>query len=168
MKTFYHSFETDFCGIIIAGDEEAVNFLHLDTGEGKRGSFDIPCDWIENKDIFAGAVDEIMEYFNGKRKDFTFKIDPRGTDFQKKIWNELRNVPYGKLATYKDIAAAVGNPKASRAVGSANSKNPIPLIIPCHRIVGANGKLTGFAHGLEIKNKLIEFERDVKSIEENV
>lgn len=104
------------------------------------------------------VYEEVMEYLSGKRKafDFTFELD--GTDFQKKVWKELTKIPYGETRTYKEIAVAVGNPKASRAVGMANNKNPISIVIPCHRVIGSDGKLTGYAGGLDMKKALLDLE----------
>lgn len=101
---------------------------------------------------------QIREYLDGKRKSFDFPYEFYGTEFQKKVWNALCNIPYGKTCTYKDIAIAIGNPKACRAVGMANNKNPISIAVPCHRVIGANGKLVGYAGGLEMKKALIELE----------
>lgn len=161
MIKYYHWFESSLCKIILVGDEKGLSTLHLDTGFGKSKDFVILPDWIENSKIFKDVEIQIKEYLAGKRKTFKLKLNPDGTKFQKKVWKELINIPFGSLSTYKDIAAATGNPKASRAVGYANSKNPIPIIIPCHRVIGTNGKLTGFAHGLEIKDKLISLEKVV-------
>lgn len=154
---YYTRFNTRFCEIILVGDEQGLANLHLNTGEGKR-TFEISDEWILKDDFFLETINEIEEYFNGKRKVFTVKLNPQGTDYQKKVWNELFKIPYGEVYTYKQVAIKIGNEKASRAVGMANSKNPIPLIIPCHRVVGSNGKLTGFAHGLAIKERLIKHE----------
>ena len=101
---------------------------------------------------------ELEEYFEGKRKTFDIKLKPKGTEFQKKVWKELEKIPYGEIRNYKDIAEACGNPRASRAVGMANNKNPLPIIIPCHRVIGSNGKLTGYAGGLKIKAVLLRIE----------
>lgn len=90
-----------------------------------------------------------MEYLNGKRKTFDIKYEINGTEFQKKVWEELTHIPYGETSTYKEIAVAVGNPKASRAVGMANNKNPISIVVPCHRVIGSDGKLVGYAGGFE-------------------
>lgn len=146
------------CDIILVGDEKGLRFLHLDTGYGKR-KFELDNEWEYNNSFFEEIIREIEEYFQGKRKEFTFKLYPMGTDYQKKVWKELARIPYGELNTYKDIATKIGSPKAARAIGMANSKNPLPLVVPCHRVVGTGGKLTGFAHGLEIKEKLINFEK---------
>ena len=101
---------------------------------------------------------EVMDYLSGKRIafDFTFELD--GTDFQKKVWEELTNIPYGETRTYKEIAIAIGNPNASRVVGMANNKNPISIVVPCHRVVGSDGKLVGYAGGLDMKKALLDLE----------
>lgn len=104
---------------------------------------------------------QLTEYFRGQRKSFDIPIAPEGTDFQHKVWNALSKIPYGKTATYKDIATLIGNPKACRAVGMANNKNPIAIIIPCHRVIGTNGNLTGYAAGLGTKQKLLEIEKNI-------
>lgn len=158
---YYTKMQTHMCDIILVGNEMGLSFLHLDTGDGKR-MFEIDKTWIYNNSFFAETIKEIEEYFQGKRKKFTIKLSPVGTDYQKSVWKELTKIPYGHLNSYKDIAVKIKNPKAARSIGMANSKNPLPLIIPCHRVVGINGKLTGFAHGLEIKEKLINFEKMMK------
>ena len=106
------------------------------------------------------AVKELEEYFQGKRKAFTVPCVPQGTDFQKRVWEALTQIPYGETRTYKEIAAAAGNSKASRAVGMANNRNPIPIIIPCHRVIGTNGSLTGYAGGQKVKEYLLKLERE--------
>ena len=104
------------------------------------------------------VYEEVMEYLSGKRKafDFTFELD--GTDFQKKVWEELTHIPYGETRTYKEIAIAIGNPKASRAVGMANNKNPVSIVVPCHRVIGSDGKLVGYAGGVDMKKALLDLE----------
>lgn len=101
---------------------------------------------------------EVMEYLSGKRKAFDFAFELDGTDFQNKVWEELTHIPYGETRTYKEIAIAIGNPKASRAVGMANNKNPISIVVPCHRVIGFDGKLVGYAEGLDMKKALIDLE----------
>ena len=103
---------------------------------------------------------ELAEYFNGKRQIFNVPLSPEGTPFQKKVWEELKKIPYGQTATYKEIAKGIDNEKACRAVGMANNKNPIAIIIPCHRVIGSNGSLTGYAGGLTVKNKLLQIEHE--------
>ena len=102
---------------------------------------------------------QLKEYLSGKRKNFDIEIEMIGTEFQKKVWKELLNIPYGETRSYKDIAIAIGNEKACRAVGNANNKNPIAIIVPCHRVVGSNGSMTGYAGGLDIKEKLLKIEK---------
>ena len=104
---------------------------------------------------------QLKEYFEGKRTKFEIPLNPKGTEFMKKVWKELLKIPYGEVRTYKEIAEKVGNGKASRAVGMANNKNPIPIIIPCHRVIGSNNKLVGYALGLDMKKYLLDLERKV-------
>ncbi len=107
---------------------------------------------------FFGTVEQLKEYFNGERKNFNIPLDLRGTDFQKKVWKELLKIPYGETISYKILSERVHNPGAVRAVGSANGANPIPIIVPCHRVINSNGKLGGYSGGLNIKEKLLELE----------
>lgn len=115
--------------------------------------------------IFRQCTKQLDEYFSGKRKFFDLKLDIEGTDFQKKVWNELLNIPFGKTCTYLDMAKILGNKMALRAVGNANGKNPIPIIIPCHRVIGSDGKLVGFGGRLWRKKWLLEFENPNKQKE---
>ena len=110
--------------------------------------------------LIIQAINQLEEYFEGKRKIFDLPISPTGTDFQKKVWQALLEIPYGETQSYKEIASKVGNPKAYRAVGMANNKNPIAIVIPCHRVIGKNGDLTGYAGGKIKKLFLIKLERD--------
>jgi len=103
---------------------------------------------------------QLTEYFEGRRKEFDIPINPQGTEFQKKVWKTLCDIPYGETRTYGDIAVQIGNSKATRAVGGANNKNPIMLLIPCHRVIGADGSLTGFGCGLNVKECLLNLEKN--------
>ncbi len=105
---------------------------------------------------------QLLEYFDGKRKRFDVPYQMNGTDFQKKVWSALCDIPYGETRSYKEIAMAVGNPKASRAIGMANNKNPITVIVPCHRVIGTSGKLVGYAGGLTMKEYLLKMEGENK------
>jgi methylated-DNA-[protein]-cysteine S-methyltransferase len=107
---------------------------------------------------------ELRDYFAGKRRDFTFPVRPAGTDFNQRVWQELARIPYGETRTYGELARKIGSPKAARAVGSANGRNPIPIVLPCHRVVAAGGKLGGYGGGLELKRKLLELERRYKPL----
>ena len=105
------------------------------------------------------VTDQLSEYFSGTRTEFDIPLAPNGTPFQKLVWRELCRIPYGQTRTYGEIAAAIGSPKAARAVGQAVNRNPIWIVIPCHRIIGAGGKLTGYAGGLELKQQLLDLEQ---------
>lgn len=114
---------------------------------------------VQQTPLLDRAVQELHEYFGGRRKNFTVPLKPKGTLFQQKCWNALLQIPYGKTRTYGQQAAMIGQPKACRAVGMGNNRNPLPIFIPCHRVVGANGQLTGYAGGLNIKEILLTIER---------
>ena len=114
--------------------------------------------------ILDVAVSQLSEYFEGKRKIFDLPLKFYGTEFQNRVWRELQNIPYGKTISYKELAEKTGNIKACRAVGMANNKNPIPIIIPCHRVVGSNGNLTGYAGGLDVKKFLLDLEQTQEQI----
>lgn len=125
----------------------------------------------EDKDDISGdkksplsdlAFSQLEEYFNGKRKVFDFPLEMQGTEFQKKVWKALCDIPYGETRTYKEIAIAVGNPKACRAVGMANNKNPISIVVPCHRVIGSDGKLVGYGGGIDMKIALLDLEKKNK------
>src|ERR1700735_682031 len=106
---------------------------------------------------------EIEEFFAGKRRTFDFPLAPRGSGFQKSVWAELIKIPFGETISYGELARRIGNPAASRAVGRANATNPIALIVPCHRVIGTNGKLTGYAGGIDLKEKLLTWERSLSA-----
>lgn len=110
--------------------------------------------------LLKEAEKQLLEYLSGDRKKFDLKLAAQGTEFQKTVWNTLQEIPYGETRSYKQVAEMLGRPEASRAVGMANSKNPILILTPCHRIVGSDGKLTGYAGGLEIKKTLLELEKN--------
>lgn len=106
------------------------------------------------------AANQVQEYLAGKRTSFDLPLEPAGTPFQLQVWEALQAIPYGQTRTYQEVAASIGNAKAMRAVGGANNKNPLPLIIPCHRVIGANGDLVGYAYGLPIKRFLLDLEQE--------
>lgn len=117
---------------------------------------------MNETDLLKSAAKQLNEYLEGKRKSFDLPLNPNGTEFQKKVWNALCSIPYGETRSYKQIAEAVDNPKGCRAVGMANNKNPIMIFIPCHRVVGSDGSLTGYAGGLDMKEKLLVLEKGNK------
>lgn len=109
--------------------------------------------------LLKEAEKQLKEYLEGKRKKFDVPLNPKGTNFMKEVWTALQDIPYGEVKTYQQIAEQIGKPKAVRAVGMANHRNPIPIIIPCHRVIGSNGKLVGYALGMEMKKFLLEWEK---------
>lgn len=121
----------------------------------------VPQEYIqEETELILNCKIQLEEYFAGNRKQFDLPLAPKGTDFRKRVWKALTDIPYGETRTYGEIAAAVGSPKAARAVGMANNKNPIGIIVPCHRVVGADGKLVGYAGGMEKKEWLLNLEQE--------
>lgn len=120
-------------------------------------------DHLKETPLIRECFNQLKEYFQGTRREFTIPIEAEGSEFQKKVWKALLDIPYGQTRTYKEIAIAIGNEKVCRAVGMANNRNPISIIIPCHRVIGANGKLVGYGGGLDIKEKLLNIEKiDIK------
>ncbi len=115
------------------------------------------CD-AEAGPLLMEAASQLRAYFEGRRRDFNLPLDPAGTEFQKRVWAELRKIPFGETRSYSEIARALGSPNYVRAVGAANGANPIPIVIPCHRVIGADGDLVGYGGGLELKRRLLEIE----------
>lgn len=116
----------------------------------------------EHHPVLLEAERQLAEYFADKRKSFSLKLDPVGTKFQNDVWRQLSAIPFGETRTYAEIAQKLGNPRASRAVGAANGRNPISIVVPCHRVIGSSGKLTGFAGGLEAKARLLDLENTAR------
>ena len=135
----------------IVGDEDGVAVISVSDVGTNEVSPEIP-------EILKEAVSQLQEYFDKKRTDFTFKLNPKGTEFQQKVWKSLLEIPYGKTVSYMDQTKKLGDVKAIRAVASANGKNPLWIVVPCHRVIGTNGSLTGYAGGLSRKKWLIEHE----------
>ena len=152
----YDIIESPVCPILLAGDEEGLKHVIFIKGEKH---VEIPENWEKNKEFFREAERQLEGYFLGKLKSFDLKLASNGTDFQKAVWKALCEIPYGETRTYKDIAVSIGNPKACRAVGLANNRNPIAIIVPCHRVIGSNGKLVGYASGLDVKDFLLKLEK---------
>ena len=119
---------------------------------------EIPGERIEDAGRCVGVIQQVCEYFAGERREFDIVLAPQGTEFQRQVWDELTRIPYGASISYGELAARIGRPKAVRAVGQANGANPIAIIVPCHRVIGANGKLTGYAGGLNNKHQLLALE----------
>ena len=152
MKNIYF-YDTDMGNITIAEEDGFITHLLF-------GHEELPDSRVNESPLLKEAHKQIVEFLKGQRKSFDLPLSPSGTEFQQKVWKALTSIPYGSTATYKDIAGKIGNEKACRAVGMANNRNPIALIIPCHRVIGKNGKLVGYGGGLEKKEYLLKLERD--------
>lgn len=153
----YRYLETPIGVLLIAGDRNSVQRIEFPKN-GKPG--DPGPGWSKTAEgPIEEAARQLREYFAGQRTGFELPLAPEGTAFQKRVWRKLQDIPYGETISYGELARRAGNPKASRAVGAANGANPIPIVIPCHRVIGANGKLTGFGGGLPIKEALLTLER---------
>lgn len=166
MKKAY-IYDTKLGRILISEDGQAITEVVIiskhennnDTDESSE--FNLDYELIESE-LIKETAKQLEEYLEGNRKSFSVRLNPQGTDFQKKVWNALRAIPYGETRSYKQIATEIGNEKASRAVGMANHNNPIICIIPCHRVIGASGKLVGYAAGLTMKDQLLNMEKERK------
>jgi len=141
--------------LLLAGDEGGLRLVHFATGRRPKSPSH---GWIEDRAPFQEAIRQLKAYFEGKLKDFDLALVLDGTEFQLLVWNNLRKIPYGETVSYGQLARRIGSPEAARAVGLANGSNPIPIIIPCHRVIGSNGDLTGFGGGLPVKKKLLALE----------
>ena len=151
----YCSYQSPIGKLLLVGSGGILEALHF---PNSRGQENIAQDWQYDEACFKQVIQQLSEYFAGNRQEFNLEISPKGTAFQERVWEELRKIPFGKTASYGEIAEKIGNAKASRAVGMANGKNPIPIIVPCHRVIGKDGSLTGFGGGLDIKKQLLQLE----------
>ena len=152
---YYSYLESPIGPLLLSGGRDALKGLHFSTGKKARGADEA---WERSEAPFLRVKKQLKEYFAGERKRFDLELEPEGTAFQLSVWAALLEIPYGETRSYLDIAEGIGNPKAVRAVGSANGNNPIALIIPCHRVIGSNGQLTGFGGGLDAKRYLLDHE----------
>jgi methylated-DNA-[protein]-cysteine S-methyltransferase len=143
--------------LLLAGDGTALEVIGFPQGAMRR---EPDKDWIFNEKMFAAARRQIDEYFEGGRRQFDLPLRPAGTEFQLRVLEELQKIPYGETASYREVAERIGRPRAVRAVGAANGRNPLPIVIPCHRVIGANGDLTGFGGGLDTKEALLRLEAE--------
>lgn len=154
--TYSMQLETPVGPLTVTASEKAVTAICFGT-QVPEGS--IPCTGAEATPLLRKAAEEIGDYFAGSRRRFTLPLAPEGTPFQQKVWEALRTIPYGETRTYKQIAIQIGHNQSFRAVGMANNRNPIVIVVPCHRVIGYDGKLTGYAGGLDIKERLLELEK---------
>lgn len=153
--TLFTYMETAIGDLLIAGDGEAINLISFPTGSRTKYPQDV---WQREDSLFINVRAQLAAYFAGELKEFDVPLVLIGTDFQKAVWTNLMDIPYGETTSYGALAAKIDRPKASRAVGAANGANPIPIIIPCHRVIGANKSLTGFGGGVETKEFLLNHE----------
>ena len=152
----YDYVHTDLAGtLVLAGDENGLR--HLNFIDGKH-PVAIQEAWQRDTDHFTAVKKQLAAYFAGERKTFAVDLLPQGTPFQRKVWSALLEIPYGQVVSYQWLARRIGKPTAVRAVGAANGRNPISIMIPCHRVIGKNGSLTGYGGGLALKQRLIRLE----------
>jgi methylated-DNA-[protein]-cysteine S-methyltransferase len=156
MRIAYTYIESPIGTLLLAADANGLQQILFST-DGRPARPD-PA-WQEDATALAEVVRQLKAYFAGELESFNLLLAPKGTPFQQKVWSELQQIPYGETVSYGELARRIGNPKASRAVGLANGSNPISIVIPCHRVIGANGKLTGYGGGLPIKEKLLALEK---------
>ena len=138
--------------LLLARDEPGITAISFHPADARD-------EWTRDDSAFDDAATQLREYFAGKRTTFDLPLAPRGTAFQLAVWDQLRRIPYGQTRSYREIAVAIGKPDAIRAVGAANGANPLPIVVPCHRVIGSNGSLTGFGGGLAAKRFLLDLEQ---------
>jgi len=149
-------YDTDIGRIAIAEDGTGITDLCFEGAAVPPGAA------VRETELLKQAAKEVREYLAGSRTEFTVALSPSGTEFQRKVWNCLCGIPYGETRSYKEIAESAGSPKGFRAVGMANNRNPIPVIIPCHRVIGADGSLVGYGGGMDIKVRLLNLEKQAR------
>ncbi|GAA0724978.1 methylated-DNA--[protein]-cysteine S-methyltransferase [Dokdonella soli] len=152
----YDYLDTPIGPLLLVADEHGLR--HIDFPRADQGER-IKRDWRRDRRNLGAAIEQLEAYFDGRLHTFDLALAARGTEFRRCVWNELARIPYGETISYGELARRIGDPSASRAVGAANGANPLPIIVPCHRVIGANGKLTGFGGGLPTKQWLLEHER---------
>ena len=157
-RTYAHTVDSPLGQLLLLSDGSALTGLYMSS---PKGTPTIDPAWVRDDQPFGEVVDQLRRYFAGTLQEFDVALAARGTPFQTQVWKALREIPYGQTCSYRDIAERIGSPKAVRAVGLANGRNPISIIVPCHRVVGANGSLTGYGGGLDNKRLLLDLERRV-------
>lgn len=154
---YYCFLETPIGELLLAGENGALSMIGFPRGSMRR---EPEHDWIFNEQPLAEACSQLREYFAGERREFDLPLQLDGTEFQVSVLEALQEIPYGKTTSYGEIAKRIGRPKAVRAVGAANGRNPIPIVVPCHRVIGSTGDLTGFGGGLDTKEALLRLEAE--------
>ena len=158
MKTIlYHLFPSPVGQLLLVSDGNALTGLYMNDHEGSPQP---EPGWSNDQGNFDRVCDQLARYFSGGLREFDVPLAPEGTEFQKKVWRELRRIPFGETISYGELARRIGQPNASRAVGRANGQNPISVIVPCHRVIGVDGTLTGYGGGIDRKKWLLEHEAD--------
>ncbi len=158
---YYCYLDSPIGELLLAGDRDALRLIGFPSGSARRPP---EPDWTHDERPFAEARRQLGEYFDGRRREFDLPLRLEGTEFQLLVLRELTRIPYGQTRSYGDIARRIGRPKAVRAVGAANGRNPIPIVVPCHRVIGASGELTGFGGGLEAKRALLRLEAENRGL----
>jgi methylated-DNA-[protein]-cysteine S-methyltransferase len=154
-RIYYTNIDSPVGGLRLVAEELGLRTVWFLRGRKKE----VPdIEWKEDAAFFTEVIRQLRAYFAGELRDFEIPLLMEGTEFQKRVWKSLQTIPYGETISYGQLAKQIGDPKAVRAVGAANGQNPIPIIVPCHRVIGSNGSLTGFGGGLENKKKLLELE----------
>ena len=159
-KTFFTTIDSPLGEILLVGNGQGLMALEFQDGTKPT---EIIAEWEQDDARFAEEIGQLRAYFSGKRQQFDLQLAPKGTAFQKEVWRELQAIPYGQTISYGELAQRIGRPKAARAVGAANGANPLALIVPCHRVLGSNGRLTGYRGGLSIKEALLAHEQGYRS-----
>jgi len=154
----YSEIESPIGRLLLYGTTRGLSGIFMTRQRHFDGKQD---DWVRDDARWSGVARQLREYFDGKRRDFDIPLDVEGTEFQMKVWNALTKIPFGRTASYADIARKIGKPKAMRAVGMANGRNPVSIVVPCHRVIGADGSLTGYGGGLDRKKILLDLESRV-------
>lgn len=155
MSVYYSRIDSPIGELLLTGDGRALTGLFM---ENQRHGAAATTDWQRDDALFANARQQLTAYFAGERQTFDLPLAPTGTDFQRRVWQALRDIPFGKTESYGALARRIDSPKGSRAVGLANGRNPISIIVPCHRVIGADGSLTGYGGGIERKRWLLTHE----------
>lgn len=156
MSTIYwHEMDSPIGRLLLAGERDRLSLVHFQSTARPRQP---DPEWIERSSMFGAVERQLREYFASKRRTFDLELMMPGTPFQRDVWSALRAIPYGETISYAELAARLGKPRAVRAVGSANGANPVPIVVPCHRVIGSDGSLTGFGGGLDLKRRLLALE----------
>jgi methylated-DNA-[protein]-cysteine S-methyltransferase len=157
----YYNWTSPLGKLLLVASAEGLRAIRF---EGREKFSPPRPDWIYGEEPFRDLMRQLQEYFAGSRSDFDLPLAPQGTSFQIKVWDALQKIPYGETISYAELAQRIGRPKAVRAVGAANGANPIPILIPCHRVIGSNGALVGYGGGLDIKKHLLALEKEQRAM----